>query len=116
MQRLRHGGFALAGHFLGMSDGGWSSPTTSRRRSPGATAYNEFTGLLGKTAAERGLDPPDVEEPEPFDARGPEEIDLDGLGAVVFGGGFRPDYRSWLPGRRPSTNSVSRSSKTGRAL
>ena len=35
--------------------------------------------------------------PEPFEPRGPEEIDPAGLGAVVFAGGFRPDYRSWLP-------------------
>ena len=33
----------------------------------------------------------------PFDGAAPDAITLDGLGAVVFAGGFRPDFRSWLP-------------------
>jgi putative flavoprotein involved in K+ transport len=47
--------------------------------------------------AERGLEPPGLEDPEPFLADAPEQVDLSGFGAVIFAGGFRPDYRSWLP-------------------
>jgi hypothetical protein len=36
-------------------------------------------------------------DPEPFDGRAPERISLEGFGAVIFTGGFRPDYRAWLP-------------------
>jgi putative flavoprotein involved in K+ transport len=54
-------------------------------------------GLVRRTAEERGFEPPPLVEPEPFDPAAPEEIDLTGFGAVLFAGGFRPDYRSWLP-------------------
>ena len=77
---------------------GCASPTTSPRPSPGATSDTPSSwASFARPAAERGVDPPDIEAPEPFDPRGPEEIDPAGLGAVVFAGGFRPDYRSWLP-------------------
>ena len=36
-------------------------------------------------------------DPEPFAADAPEDLELSGFGAVVFAGGFRPDYASWLP-------------------
>lgn len=45
----------------------------------------------------RGWPMPDIAEPEPFDPASPEALSLAGFGAVVFAGGFRPDYRSWLP-------------------
>ena len=98
LRTLRAAGVTLAGHFLGASDGKLLfADDLAETVAWGDERYTEFMGLVRKTAVERGLDPPDVEEPEPFDARGPEEIDLAGLGAVVFAGGFRPDYRSWLP-------------------
>jgi putative flavoprotein involved in K+ transport len=42
------------------------------------------------------LEPPEVDEPGPFDDRAPERLDLSGFGAVILAGGFCPDYRSWL--------------------
>jgi putative flavoprotein involved in K+ transport len=45
--------------------------------------------------AARGLDAGDP-EPEPFDADAPESLDLSGFGAVIFAGGYRPDYESWV--------------------
>jgi putative flavoprotein involved in K+ transport len=54
-------------------------------------------GLVRKLAADRGLAPPDVPEPEPFDGRAPEQLPLAGFGVVVFAGGFRPDYGSLVP-------------------
>ena len=34
--------------------------------------------------------------PPPFNGDAPEELDLAGFGAVIFAGGFRPDYASWV--------------------
>jgi hypothetical protein len=59
--------------------------------------YSQLMGLVRKLVAERGIEPPQIDEPRPFDARAPERLDLSGVGAVVFAAGFRPDYRSWLP-------------------
>ena len=35
---------------------------------------------------------PDLPEPEPFDSAASDRIDVDAIGAVIFTGGFRPDY------------------------
>ena len=39
---------------------------------------------------------PAIAEPYPFDGRAPETLDLSTLGTVVFAGGFRPGYASWV--------------------
>ena len=46
--------------------------------------------------AERGLPRPEIPEPEPFSGEAPEWLNLSGFGAVVFAGGFRPDYEAWV--------------------
>ena len=98
LRTLRAAGVTLTGHFLGTSGARLRfADDLAETVAWGDERYREFMGVVRKTAVERGLDPPDVDEPEPFDPRGPEEIDLDGVGAVVFAGGFRPDYSSWLP-------------------
>jgi putative flavoprotein involved in K+ transport len=56
----------------------------------------DFMRLVRKLVAERGLPSPDIPDPEPFSVAPPEELDLRGFGAVVFAGGFRPDYASWI--------------------
>jgi putative flavoprotein involved in K+ transport len=48
--------------------------------------------LVRKVVADRGMPMPDIPEPGPFDGRAFEALDLSGFGAVVFAGGFRPDY------------------------
>jgi putative flavoprotein involved in K+ transport len=57
----------------------------------------QFMSLVRELVAERGLDDPEIEDPEPFEADAPEELELSDFGAVVFAAGFRPDYTSWLP-------------------
>jgi putative flavoprotein involved in K+ transport len=52
--------------------------------------------LVRTLVVERGLPRPEIPEPEPFDADAPEELNLSAFGAVVFAGGFRPDYESWV--------------------
>ncbi len=53
--------------------------------------------MVRALVAKRGLPPVDIPEPERFDPTAPEELDLRDFGAVIFAGGFRPGYRSWLP-------------------
>ena len=49
-------------------------------------------------AAERlGIERPDLPDPEPFAPEVPMEVDLGSFGTVLFTGGFRPDFTSWLP-------------------
>jgi putative flavoprotein involved in K+ transport len=52
--------------------------------------------LVRKLVAERGLAEPELHAPEPFVAAPPSEVDLRGFGAVIFAGGFRPHYASWI--------------------
>lgn len=63
----------------------------------GDERYVQLTGLVKKVVAERGMAMPDLGSPAPFDASMSEELDLAGFGAVIFAGGYRPDYKSWLP-------------------
>ena len=87
----------LAGHFLG-ADGGRAlfAADLAETVAWGDDRYRRFGGLVAATARERGLPVPELPEPDPFDPAGPESVELAGLGAVIFAGGFRPDYGSWI--------------------
>lgn len=63
----------------------------------GDERYRQLMDLIRRTAAELRYPVPDIREPEPFDPKAPEHVSLEGFGAVVFAGGFRPSYRAWLP-------------------
>jgi putative flavoprotein involved in K+ transport len=94
---LRGMGVTLLGHFLGAdgrrvrfaADLGETVAWADQR-------YARFMNLIREVAGERGIPEPEISEPEPFDNTAPDELSLDGLGAVVFAGGFRPDYSSWV--------------------
>lgn len=95
---LRAMGVTLAGHFDGARDGRIHFVDDL----PDSVAWGdarraELLQLFARTAQERGLPTPDASQPDPFRERGPDSIPLAALGAVVFAGGFRPDYRAWLP-------------------
>ena len=62
----------------------------------GDERFWRYRGLVDKLAAERGMDLPPQPDPGPFDAHAPESVDLTGFGAVVFAGGYRPAYVSWV--------------------
>ncbi len=98
LRTLRAMGVTLAGHFLGASNHrARFAPDLGTSVAWGDARYRQFMDLIRKLVAERGLDLPEIREPEPFDERAPEEIDLTGLNAVVFAGGFRPDYGPLVP-------------------
>jgi len=95
---LRAMGVTLTGHFLGVSDHQLRfAPDLGDSVAWGDQRYQQLMDLFRKTAAARKLPPPQIPEPEPFDARAPERLPLEELGAVIFAGGFRPDYLAWMP-------------------
>jgi putative flavoprotein involved in K+ transport len=91
-------GVTLVGHFLGAAGHqARFAPDLADTVAWGDARYRELMGLLLRAADERGLSRPEIADPGPFDDAAPEGVSLDGFGAVVFAGGFRPDFRSWLP-------------------
>jgi putative flavoprotein involved in K+ transport len=98
LRTLRALGVTLVGHFLGADEAGARfAPDLAETVAWGDARYRDLTHLFQKTATERGLPQPRMPDPEPFDGRAPSVIPLAGFGAVIFAGGFRPDYQSWLP-------------------
>jgi putative flavoprotein involved in K+ transport len=99
LRTLQALGVTLAGHFLG-ADGTDArfAPDLAETVAWGDGRYELVRGLVEEIVAERGLEPSGLTDPEAFDAGGaPERVDLTGFGAVIFAGGFRPDYGSWIP-------------------
>jgi putative flavoprotein involved in K+ transport len=94
---LRSMGVTLLGHFLG-ADGRRArfAPDLDESVAWGDGRTARVMDLVRKLVAERGLPAPDIPEPGPFNADAFEELSLSGFGAVVFAGGFRPDYASWV--------------------
>ncbi len=98
LRTLQAMGVTLTGHFLG-TEGGLAhfAPDLQESAAWGDQRYRELMSLIGRFAAERGLDLPPIDEPGILAAHAPEWLDLSDFGVVIFAGGFRPDYRSWLP-------------------
>ncbi|HLA16330.1 MAG TPA: hypothetical protein VJZ72_05465, partial [Candidatus Limnocylindrales bacterium] len=98
LRTLRAMGVTLVGHFLGATGHqARFAPDLTDSVAWGDARYREMRGLVFQAADERGLPRPEMADPDPFDGAAPEEVSLDGFGAVVFAGGFRPDFRAWLP-------------------
>ncbi len=98
LRTLRAMGVTLVGHFLGAA--GHQARFAADLADTvawGDARYREIMAQVLRVADERGLLRPEIPEPPPFDGAAPERVSLDGFGAVVFAGGFRPDFRSWLP-------------------
>jgi putative flavoprotein involved in K+ transport len=90
-------GVTLLGRFLGVEGHhALFAPDLSHSVAWGDQRHAQFMDRVRKLVAERGLPPLDIPEPEPFHCEAPERLDLSGFGAVVFTGGFRPDYESWV--------------------
>ena len=98
LRTLRAMGVRLVGHFRGASGtDAHFAPDLPESVAWGDDRYRELRALISGAASGLGLRPPEMPDPEPFDGHAPESVSLAGFGAVVFTGGFRPDYRSWLP-------------------
>ena len=98
LRTLRAMGVTLVGHFLGATDRtARFAPDLADSVAWGDARYGQLMGLARNLVADRGIPMPDIAVPAPFDGSAPESVSLAGMGAVIFTGGFRPDYRSWLP-------------------
>ncbi len=98
LRTLRSMGVTLVGHFLGAAGHqARFAPDLADTVAWGDARYREIMELVFQVADKRGLARPEIADPEPFDGAAPEEVSVDGFGAVVLAGGFRPDFRSWLP-------------------
>ena len=62
----------------------------------GDARYAQLRKMVQETCARNGFMPPDMPDPEPFDASAPDSLPLDRLGAVILTSGFRPDFASWV--------------------
>ena len=94
---LQSMGVTLAGHFLGAEDGdACFAQDLADSVAWGDHRHAQVMKGFRRLAAERGLPLPDMPPPEPIDATTPERVSLAELGAVVFAGGFRPGYGSWV--------------------
>lgn len=97
LRTLHEGGVNLLGHFAGtegrrarfLGDLGQSIEWGDQR-------FGQLKSLFTTFAAEQGMPAPEMPDPAPLVVDAPEQIDLRGFGAVIFAGGFRPDYRSWV--------------------
>ena len=90
-------GVTLLGHFLG-AEGHDALFATDLDASIawGDERHAKIVGDFRKHAVAAGLPWTDPDAPKPVDAEPLERIPLRELGAVVFAGGFRPDYESWV--------------------
>jgi putative flavoprotein involved in K+ transport len=98
LRTLQAMGVNLTGHFMG-AEGGRAhfAPDLPESAAWGDERCRELMGVCQRFAAEHGLDLPPMDAPDTLAASAPEWLDLSDFGVVIFAGGFRPDYRSWLP-------------------
>lgn len=98
LRTLAADGATLTGRFLG-ADGRTVMFADDLAESVawGDDRYRQIMALSHDLAAARGIRLPPVPEPAPFDARGPEQIAIADLSAVIFTGGYRPDYGMLAP-------------------
>jgi putative flavoprotein involved in K+ transport len=97
LRTLRATGVTLTGRFLGARDGiARFAPDLNESVAWGDQRYRELMRLIEGRAAELRVSL-QIDEPGFFDAEAPQSVDLSGFGVALFAGGFRPNYRAWLP-------------------
>ncbi len=94
---LRSIGVTLLGHFRGAEGRRARFAADLGESVAWGDQWNaKFMDRVRRVVAERGLPAPEIPEPEPFSVEAGEWLDLTGFAAVVFAGGFRPDYEAWV--------------------
>jgi putative flavoprotein involved in K+ transport len=97
LRSLRQQGVTLLGRFRDAAGGeARFAPDLVDSDDWGDLRYREFRQRCGDLADERGEQRPDMGEPDFFDRTVIESIPLENVGAIVFAGGFRPDYARWV--------------------
>ena len=94
LQRL---GVNLLGHFTGADSARFHfANDLAQSVAFGDARYADICLLIRNNCESRGMAPPDLPSPIPFEAAARPTVDRAGFGAVIFTSGFRPDYRSWI--------------------
>jgi putative flavoprotein involved in K+ transport len=97
LRTLQSMGVTLTGRFLDAERGvARFADDLADSVARGDELHVQLMDLFRATAATRGIPFDDEPDPVPLDTRSPQRLPLTGFGAVIFTGGFRPDY-SWLP-------------------
>jgi len=98
LRTLHDKGVELVGRFTG-ADGNRARFADDLAESVawGDEKYLMLREVFCQAADRLGVAQPALPDPEPFAVSAPTEGDLGSFGAVLFTGGFRPDYTSWLP-------------------
>ena len=96
LRLLRAKGVTLTGHFVAAGGGRLRFDDDLAATIAWDDArYREFAGLVETLCAERGIERPELPDPEPFDEVALDSIEASAIGTVILSGGFRPDY-SWV--------------------
>jgi putative flavoprotein involved in K+ transport len=94
---LRTKGVTLAGRFLGVEDGRVRfAEDLGDSVAWGDERFGRMMDEVRKVVAAQRLPDPGIPAPPPFDATSPTSLDVSSLGVVVWAGGFRPNYASWV--------------------
>jgi putative flavoprotein involved in K+ transport len=98
LRTLQAKGVTLVGRFLG-ADEHWIhfAPDLLESAAWGDDKYRQFADAVRRTAAERGLPEPELPDPPAFAADQVERLPTKDFAVVIFAGGYRPAYTSWLP-------------------
>ncbi|WP_395298063.1 NAD(P)-binding domain-containing protein [Kitasatospora hibisci] len=89
-------GVTLAGHFLGARDGVAHFADDLPASVAFADArWNDIRAMITDCLTSAGRRVPRLPEPAPFRADPVTELDLAGVGTVLFTSGYRPDFASW---------------------
>ena len=72
------------------------APDLAQSVAAGDRLYLELRKTLREQLGGRGLEVPDLPDPPPFTCDVATELNTDGLGAVIFTSGFRPDFKRWV--------------------
>lgn len=97
LRTLQAIGVSLVGHYVGTDDGqARFANDLAETVAWGDERYRQFTDLIARHVREHDLPMPEIPEPEPFNARAPDRVDLNGFAAVIYTSGFRPDHGSWV--------------------
>jgi putative flavoprotein involved in K+ transport len=97
LRSLRAQGVTLLGRFRDAAAGeARFAPDLVDSVDWGDLRYREFRERCWNLADERGEKRPDMGEPDFFDRTMIESIPLESVGTVIFAGGYRPDYTSWV--------------------
>ncbi len=95
---LADSGVSLTGRFIEARNGtAHFADDLAESVAWGDNRYCQLREVFNAAAKKLGLPEPGLPDPEPFDYAAPTEVDLTDFGSVIFTGGFRPDFTSWLP-------------------